>query len=209
MTRRVLAPLADITRVIRSVAKGNWLAHVVGRKRRDEVGEIARAVLVLQESVKERERLQASVADVDQVIGHRRDLTEAMQNCRTVLRRRLLELSNMSERVEENSKQLVGLGGLAECEADEARLVTLRSSSKVTGSDAERNDEFHMLVRGAIDRFGETAARINSTGQDTAEDVKTLVANVRGLDHVVKRFLGDLDTVPTLPDVPSPAKIAQ
>lgn len=60
ISRQVTRPLTRITQVV-SRAAGNYEERVDGTERSDEVGNIARAVVVLQASVKERDSLRANI----------------------------------------------------------------------------------------------------------------------------------------------------
>jgi diguanylate cyclase (GGDEF)-like protein len=61
VSRHMTLPLREITAVVGDVARGNWRAFVPGLARRDEVGDIARAVVLLAQSVEERDKLRADV----------------------------------------------------------------------------------------------------------------------------------------------------
>ncbi len=194
-TRRVLAPLAQITQAVRSVARGNWLAHVSGERRRDEVGRIARAVIVLQKSMKEREKLIADVADIDQVRARKVSIEVAVQACQTDLRARLLNLSDLAEDAESGGAKLASLAGLAEGEADEARLVAQRVLTVIDEADDVALDQAALSERsvtGSIDRLGETVSTFSTSTQDVATTINTIVQEVRGLERGLIRFLSDV-----------------
>ena len=61
VSRHMTSPLREITEVVGDVARGNWRAFVPGLARRDEVGDIARAVVLLAQSVEERDKLRTDV----------------------------------------------------------------------------------------------------------------------------------------------------
>ncbi len=61
VARQVTRPLAQITRALSAVARGEYGIAVEGTLRRDEIGDIARAVMVLQSSMEERDRLRLDV----------------------------------------------------------------------------------------------------------------------------------------------------
>ncbi len=188
-TKRVIAPLYQIRDAVRSVARGNWLAHVSGQRRKDEVGEIARAVVVLQRSMKERERLKADVADIDDVRGERQRLEEATVNCAHALRKQVFSISEFGDGIMEESKRLSSNVGLAEGETDEARLVVLRALKNVSlkqSDDAE--NELGSDAIGSIDRLAETISIINSETIELNETVNKLGPEIGLLDRVIKEF---------------------
>jgi diguanylate cyclase (GGDEF)-like protein len=61
VSRHITLPLREITSVVGDVAEGNWRVFVPGLARRDEVGNIARAVTLLARSVEERDKLRTDV----------------------------------------------------------------------------------------------------------------------------------------------------
>jgi diguanylate cyclase (GGDEF)-like protein len=63
VSKQMTSPLRAITNVVGDVARGNWRAEVPELDRRDEVGDIARAVVLLERSVQERDQLREDVID--------------------------------------------------------------------------------------------------------------------------------------------------
>jgi len=61
LSRQITRPLTKITRVLSGIAAGDFESQVAGTDRLDEVGDIARSVVSLQRSVKERDALRARV----------------------------------------------------------------------------------------------------------------------------------------------------
>jgi diguanylate cyclase (GGDEF)-like protein len=61
LSRQITRPLTDITKVLSGIAEGDYESKVVGTERNDEVGDIARSVVSLQKSVKERDALRVRV----------------------------------------------------------------------------------------------------------------------------------------------------
>ena len=61
--REVTRPLRAITRAVTAVAKGEQHVQVLGAQREDEIGDIAKAVGILQHSVTERDQLRLDVME--------------------------------------------------------------------------------------------------------------------------------------------------
>ncbi|GJD50263.1 hypothetical protein OPKNFCMD_3000 [Methylobacterium crusticola] len=61
VSRQITRPLRRITDAVREVAGGNWRIPVIGTERRDEVGAIARALVLLERSLEERDLLREDV----------------------------------------------------------------------------------------------------------------------------------------------------
>ena len=190
--KRILAPLQQITRAVHSVAKGNWMAAVSGQRRKDEVGDIARAVAVLQNSMKERERLQADVADLEQVRAREGAVEEAVNACQAALRQKMFGLSDISDMIEKSSQKLVASVSLAEGEADEARLVNGRALTLISPQalEAYADEQSPVKLAGdSIDRLGETISQLGENAKSLSSSVASLADEVGRVDRVVKQLM--------------------
>ncbi|MET1412937.1 EAL domain-containing protein [Roseibium sp. HPY-6] len=68
LSRQITRPLTKITRVLSGIAAGDFENRVVGTERLDEVGDIARSVVSLQRSVKERDALRVRVHEKNTIL---------------------------------------------------------------------------------------------------------------------------------------------
>ncbi|MEO1112342.1 MAG: EAL domain-containing protein [Pseudomonadota bacterium] len=68
LSRQITWPLTKITRVLSGIAAGDFENQVVGTERLDEVGDIARSVVSLQRSVKERDALRVRVHEKNSIL---------------------------------------------------------------------------------------------------------------------------------------------
>ncbi len=68
LSRQITRPLTNITRVLSGIAAGDFENQVVGTDRHDEVGDIARSVVSLQHSIKERDALRARVHEKNTIL---------------------------------------------------------------------------------------------------------------------------------------------
>ncbi|HEY8566854.1 MAG TPA: HAMP domain-containing protein [Beijerinckiaceae bacterium] len=123
-TRHVAGPLVQITDAVRAVARGDWKAFVTGTERPDEIGDIARAVRVLQDSLEERDRLRADVANAESVNRRREALEEAIRRFDRTMRSGLLSVSECAEAIDETVQDLARTSAVAEGEAAEAAFVS-------------------------------------------------------------------------------------
>ncbi|MGH1591479.1 putative bifunctional diguanylate cyclase/phosphodiesterase [Methylobacterium phyllosphaerae] len=81
LSSRITRPLVRITQTVSEVARGNWHVSVPDVDRADEVGDIARAVVVLEQSLSERDQLRNDVFRKNTILTEReRQLQE--QNAR-------------------------------------------------------------------------------------------------------------------------------
>jgi len=68
LSRQITRPLTKITRVLTGIAAGDFESQVEGTERLDEVGDIARSVVSLQRSVKERDALRTRVHEKNTIL---------------------------------------------------------------------------------------------------------------------------------------------
>jgi diguanylate cyclase (GGDEF)-like protein len=66
--REVTRPLRAITSAVTAVSKGEQQVTVLGEKRGDEIGDIAKAVTILQHSVAERDQLRLNVMEQNRTL---------------------------------------------------------------------------------------------------------------------------------------------
>lgn len=155
MARRISRPLAQITDAVRAVARGDWKSEVTGLARKDEVGDIARAVLVLQRSLEERDRLRTDVAAAESVKKRREALEDAIRRFDRVMRSVLLSVSDCVETMDETAKELARMSAVAEGEAAEAAFVSEHTVSNVS-TLRSATQQLSMSI-------SETAAQIKQT----------------------------------------------
>lgn len=123
-SRRITRPLEVITEAVRAVSRGDWKAQVDGTTRQDEIGGIARAVVSLQHSMEERDRLRADVADANVVRQRRTELETAIDRFDRVMRSVLLTVGDCAESMDETARELARVSAVAEGEAAEATFVS-------------------------------------------------------------------------------------
>lgn len=131
--QRISRPLVQITEAVRAVARGDWKSEVTGVERVDEVGDIARAVIVLQRSLQERDRLRSDVAHAESVKKRREALEDAIRRFDRIMRSVLLSVSNSVETMDETARELARVSAVAEGEAVEAAFVSENTVSNVSG----------------------------------------------------------------------------
>jgi methyl-accepting chemotaxis protein len=184
--RRISRPLIQITNAVRAVARGDWKSEVAGLARKDEVGDIARAVAVLQRSLEERDRLRSGVAQAETVKKRREELEDAIRRFDRVMRSVLLSVSDSVETMDETAKELVRMSAVAEGEAAEAAFVSENTVSNVS------------MLRSATERLSvsisETADQIRQTADILAAS-STVAQNASQNALNLSKTAGDVGSV--------------
>jgi methyl-accepting chemotaxis protein len=130
-SRRISRPLTHIAEAVRAVARGDWKSEVPGAERKDEIGGIARAVIVLQRSLQERDRLRSDVAQAESVKKRREALEDAIRRFDRTMRAVLLSVSDTVETMDETARDLARTSAVAEGEAAETAFVSEHTVSNV------------------------------------------------------------------------------
>jgi methyl-accepting chemotaxis protein len=186
--RRISRPLTRITDAVRAVARGDWKSEVPGADRKDEIGGIARAVIVLQRSLQERDRLRSDVAQAESVKKRREALEDAIRRFDRTMRAVLLSVSDTVETMDETARDLARTSAVAEGEAAETAFVSEHTVSNVAilRSATER---LSASIAETVDRIRQATEAIgasSSIAQSAFVKAEHLAKTSREVDAVVR-----------------------
>lgn len=186
--RRISRPLAQITEAVRAVARGDWKSDVAGVNRVDEVGDIARAVIVLQRSLQERDRLRSDVAHAESVKKRREALEDAIRRFDRIMRSVLLSVSNSVETMDETARELARVSAVAEGEAVEAAFVSENTVSNVSTvrSATERLSAAITETVEGIRQAADVIALSNSAAQSASASAEDLARTTGEIDAIMR-----------------------
>jgi methyl-accepting chemotaxis protein len=187
ISRRISQPLARITEAVRAVARGDWKTEITEAGRRDEVGDIARAVIVLQRSLEERDRLRSDVAHAEAARQRREALEDAIRRFDRVMRSMLLRVSDSVETMDETARDLARMSAVAEGEAVETAFV---SGSTVTNVATMRaaTERLSTSISQTVEQIRLTSDMIgmsNKVAQSAFARAEHLAAAAGDIDAVV------------------------
>jgi methyl-accepting chemotaxis protein len=200
MARRVSRPLAQITEAVRAVARGDWKSEVVGVDRKDEVGDIARAVAVLQRSLEERDRLRLDVAQAESIKRRREELEDAIRRFDRVMRAVLLSVSDCVETMDETARELARMSAVAEGEAAEAAFVSESTVSNVSAlrSATERLSASISETAGQLRQTADllsSSSRVAQSASSVAEHFANKTREVNAVVRVIDDLAAQTNTV--------------
>jgi methyl-accepting chemotaxis protein len=186
--RRISRPLTRITDAVRAVARGDWKSEVPGADRKDEIGGIARAVIVLQRSLQERDRLRSDIAQAESVKKRREALEDAIRRFDRTMRAVLLSVSDTVETMDETARDLARTSAVAEGEAAETAFVSEHTVSNVAilRSATER---LSASIAETVDRIRQATEAIgasSSIAQSAFVKAEHLAKTSRDIDAVVR-----------------------
>jgi methyl-accepting chemotaxis protein len=188
VSQRISRPLVQITEAVRAVARGDWKSDVTGVKRTDEVGDIARAVIVLQRSLQERDRLRSDVAHAESVKKRREALEDAIRRFDRIMRSVLLSVSNSVETMDETARELARVSAVAEGEAVEAAFVSENTVSNVSSvrSATERLSAAISETVDGIRQAGDVIALSNTAAQSASASAEGLARTTGEIDAIIR-----------------------
>ncbi|MEJ0075868.1 MAG: methyl-accepting chemotaxis protein [Alphaproteobacteria bacterium] len=188
LSQRITRPLVQITEAVRAVARGDWKSEVTGTKRPDEVGDIARAVIVLQRSLQERDRLRSDVAHAESVKKRREALEDAIRRFDRIMRSVLLSVSNSVETMDETARELARVSAVAEGEAVEAAFVSESTVSNVS-SVRSATERLSAAISETVDGIRQTAdviALSSTAAQSASASAEGLARTASEIDAIIR-----------------------
>jgi methyl-accepting chemotaxis protein len=180
--------LVKITEAVRAVARGDWKSEVTGVNRVDEVGDIARAVIVLQRSLQERDRLRSDVAHAESVKKRREALEDAIRRFDRIMRSVLLSVSNSVETMDETTRELARVSAVAEGEAVEAAFVSENTVSNVS-SVRSATERLSAAISETVDGIRQAADVIslsNVAAQSASSSADDLMRTAGEIDAIMR-----------------------
>jgi methyl-accepting chemotaxis protein len=214
--KTIIAPLRGLEATMRTLAGGNNKVDVVGTDRRDEVGEMAKAVLVFRDAAQEQERLTAAKAAadaeqkmvIDTVSSHleslaQGDLTRPINTefsgsyvaLKDNFNGALSSLSTLIQSVKESVRSIgSGSGEIEAASEDLARRTESAAASleETSAAVAQINDRLRTGAESATKTVGraDQAMVTVGTGRGTAEEAVAAMGRVadsaKGIDSVIE-----------------------
>jgi methyl-accepting chemotaxis protein len=167
--KTITGPLARLRGAMDKLAGGDFDTAVEGTQRRDEVGLMAKTVLVFKENGLEMRRLESQAAEQERITAAEREANEAERRRAEAERAKLA-----AEQQQVVSLLASGLDLLAQGD------LTYRIGDQVAADYQKLRDDFNR----AVNRLAETVKTI----QTTASDVGTAAREINmGADDLSKR----------------------
>jgi HAMP domain-containing protein len=163
LSQRFARPLSAITNAVRGVARGDWKASVPALHRQDEIGNIARAVTMVQRSLEERDRLRLDMAHAETAVRRREHVEAAIRPFDRKMRTIMLDISETLEAINEVSLDLERYCGFAEGEILEAAFVCRQAQGKL-GASIEAVERVIAAKAEGVIQDAELTADLESAG---------------------------------------------
>lgn len=186
---KLMAPLKPISVAVVSLSQATLDTLIPGCDRKDELGRIARALVVLQENLADREKLQAALVTDEKEKGRRQQSTEAaISDFRS-------EVSVALGAFEQNASRLgdvsTALSQIAANAANKTRSAASSSTNAANnvGSAAQATEEMTAAIGEVESQIVQIRGDIvgaAGASRSTAQAMKTLAATAGSIQEVVK-----------------------
>ena len=153
----VLAPLNRLTASITELAKGHLDIHVTGQKRPDEIGELARAVSVLQKGAIRRRELESDAVLIAAEKQRQAEIEQLLHSFR-------FTLNSLINTLDASSMSLKGVASAVEMAA-----IDTSERAIAVGASIEQTSMTIATVAHAAEEFSQSSVEIGSFMRGTSE----------------------------------------
>lgn len=156
LARRMTRPITEITEVVDRVARGEWRVEVAHADRRDEIGQIARAIEAMQVSLAERDRMRQEMVRIDAINQRRLVLDGAVTKFEDGMAVVMKDIADTVHVLSETNEVLDSAARQADTQAQKIRNASIQTAS-ATNAVSRTTVELSRTIR-------EIGRRIRNTG---------------------------------------------
>jgi methyl-accepting chemotaxis protein len=192
--RSITRPLNGLAQAMTRLATGDTSAHIPATKARDELGAMARTVIVFRDTMLERERLAQSQAAANRERENRGEVIAAtITRFEMSVDQALSRVREAAERLENTSNELNGAADTVSAEARTAERSVGTASGNVTSAASSVEELAASIgeIAGQAHRSTEVASRAVSEARRTVGtmsklgDAATRIGEVVGLIQAI------------------------
>ncbi|OYX03399.1 MAG: hypothetical protein B7Z14_00400 [Bosea sp. 32-68-6] len=186
---RVARPLRRLALTMQRLARGEPLADIPSLHQRNEIGDMARSVVVFHETALARAALERDLQSQDAARLRRHARREDLTAQFNIGIDRILETVRASaDEMEETARSLNAVATSATSQAKEARGAALDASDNVR-SIAAASEQLSESIAEIAERIGHTDGVVRSAAGDAAR-ARANVANLLGASESIARVVG-------------------
>jgi methyl-accepting chemotaxis protein len=186
--RSITWPLDGLAHVMQRLAKGDTASHIPATKSKDEIGAMARSVIVFRDTMIERESLARRQAETSEERERRvLEVSDAINIFKYSVETALGKLRGASTKLEMSSSDLHRAADTVSSEADTARQRVSTASEHV-GAAASSVEELAASISeiaAQAAKSTDVARRAVSEGQRTVETMQQLGAAANRIGEVI------------------------
>jgi methyl-accepting chemotaxis protein len=190
LLRGVLRPVSAMTRTMGGLATGDTSVDVVGARRRDEIGEMARAVEVFRDNAQEMERLRTEQERTRQQseADKRRMMVELAQSFEAKVGVLIQRLSVAANGLEETAQSMTAVANRTTQQSVGVAATAQQTSANVQ-TVAAATEELSISIReiaSQVTQSSQIAERAVGDARRTNQTVQMLAASAEKIGHVVQ-----------------------
>ena len=190
LSRGVTRPLKELTEATRNLAKGNLGGTLPSMARADELGELARAVLVFQEQALAVERIAgAREQERAKSEAERREaLVKMAENIESQTSSTVGRIAEDSERVHETAKSMARGAILVEENAQRVAAAAEQSliNARTVAAATDKLSDSIRLIAGRMDKSREVVGEAVRAADNASATVEDLALAMAAIDQVVQ-----------------------
>ncbi|WP_161630956.1 methyl-accepting chemotaxis protein [Niveispirillum irakense] len=174
ITRQILRPLADLGHAVDRFAQEDYSADVPHATRQDELGAMARSVVVLKQAGQEAARLRTAEAEQRKARDQRNAAVEKLiGEFDQTASRAIREMSSASTELEATAAQMSGIS-----------TETLRQSKEATGATHTASDKIQAVAAAAEELSG-SIAEIQRQASRSSQSAGRTMEQAEQADHTL------------------------
>jgi len=182
--RSITKPLAGLSGVMRSLADGNTATHIPAVNSRDEIGAMARTVVVFRDNARERDRLEAEQADAaSQRERHSETVDRLIRAFAGTANEGLGAVRAAAGRLTDSSGRLGETAGHVGSEAERAARAASAASSNVSQAAAAAEQ-----LSGSVSEVARQTANSSEVADRAVGEAKRSVLIMGALGEAATRI---------------------
>jgi methyl-accepting chemotaxis protein len=182
--RSITKPLAGLSGVMRLLADGNTAATIPAVNARDEIGAMARTVVVFRDNARERDRLEAEQADAAaRRERHSQTVDQLVRRFAETANSGLSAVRDAAGRLAESSGKLGNTAGQVGSEAEQAGRAASAASSNVSQAAAAAEQ-----LSGSVAEVARQTANSNKVADRAVAEARRSVAIMGALGDAATRI---------------------
>jgi methyl-accepting chemotaxis protein len=182
--RSITRPLVGLARVMRSLADGNIEAHIPAVNARDEIGAMARSVVVFRDNAREREKLEVEKArSASQREQHSVTVDRLVRGFAETANSGLSAVRGAAQRLSESSGRLGVTAGQVGSEAEHAGRAASAASTNVSQAAAAAEQ-----LSGSVSEVARQTANSSKVADRAVAEAKRSVLIMGALGDAASRI---------------------
>ncbi|MGE5539845.1 MAG: methyl-accepting chemotaxis protein [Gemmatimonas sp.] len=193
--RSITAPLARIIGVMQELTKGNLKVAVSGQERRDEVGDVARAVSVFKDGLIEAERLRTEQKAADEKAeAERNSRREAERERQKRMEQVIAEFdAAMKQTLEAVGGTSTELQAMAQSMSATAEETTQQSTAVAAASEQATNNVQTVAaaaeeLAASVQEVGRQATQSSEVARNAVQQAEATNGKIEGLASAVQKI---------------------